>query len=459
MTTTSDVVARRVGAKRRILEVKPVLESFLDEMSLATDNLAKANLHQRVASHPEIVAAGLGLPEIASWFKRARQAARKKGVGSETSDVVPQVSGTSRYVGVVWNKQARKWKVQIAVNGALLHLGTFSNEEEAARKYDDHAALLNRPLNFAEVLAIPGQPAGAPIFKQAPPKSVRPTPPGFCSRPAELTSLTAAASSNNNEAWRESADSQHPFTLQTVAAAAAVKRAAATPMHAAVAQSPNALGGAGVEVGMSRLTDVAQTPQSCSRRAGTDTVKALRAKLKALGLPVSGPKAVLRQRLVEAEMSSAGNGNYDEGGGGRSIMNVDQRRDLSESRREDLGLGAVSGSSEGSGFCQRAAPLLQTEAGENGAGVVVGASAMWMGSTALRLLAPIFQAQLIDDLVEAVLPEEEPYEEPPRPSSPLNQDFPSSLGSLSPLHVMSPFVLPSPERIPGRSTAVSRALL
>ena len=55
----------------------------------------------------------------------------------------------SNYVGVTWDKQAKKWKAQITIDGNHNHLGYFVDEKEAARKYDEQAALLNKPIaNF-----------------------------------------------------------------------------------------------------------------------------------------------------------------------------------------------------------------------------------------------------------------------------------------------------------------------
>ena len=54
----------------------------------------------------------------------------------------------SRFKGVCWNKAARRWVVQSKVEGKQAYLGSFRNEEEAARCYDATAARLGRPLNF-----------------------------------------------------------------------------------------------------------------------------------------------------------------------------------------------------------------------------------------------------------------------------------------------------------------------
>lgn len=59
-------------------------------------------------------------------------------------------AGHSDFVGVTWHRQDQKWQAAIKVEGKSLHLGHFLDEHEAARKYDQHAARLGRPVNFPE---------------------------------------------------------------------------------------------------------------------------------------------------------------------------------------------------------------------------------------------------------------------------------------------------------------------
>ena len=63
---------------------------------------------------------------------------------------VPNVNPTSKYVGVKWHNQGRKWHAQIMIGGKRKHLGYFDDEKEAACKYDEQAALLNKPVNFPQ---------------------------------------------------------------------------------------------------------------------------------------------------------------------------------------------------------------------------------------------------------------------------------------------------------------------
>jgi len=42
---------------------------------------------------------------------------------------------SSQYVGVTWNKRARKWLAHIKINGKTKHLGLFTNELQASQAY------------------------------------------------------------------------------------------------------------------------------------------------------------------------------------------------------------------------------------------------------------------------------------------------------------------------------------
>ena len=67
---------------------------------------------------------------------------------SSSSSSSPSIR--SKFVGVTWLKKAKKWLVQIKIDGKKKSLGYFHDEKEAACKYDEQAALLNKPVNFPQ---------------------------------------------------------------------------------------------------------------------------------------------------------------------------------------------------------------------------------------------------------------------------------------------------------------------
>ena len=46
-------------------------------------------------------------------------------------------NGASKFIGVSWNKSAKKWQSSISINGKNKHLGRFTNELEASKSYQN----------------------------------------------------------------------------------------------------------------------------------------------------------------------------------------------------------------------------------------------------------------------------------------------------------------------------------
>jgi len=53
-----------------------------------------------------------------------------------------RITNSSGYKGVTWNKEAKKWKVQLGLNGKRHFGGYFDDLEEAAKAYNKHAKRL-----------------------------------------------------------------------------------------------------------------------------------------------------------------------------------------------------------------------------------------------------------------------------------------------------------------------------
>ena len=78
---------------------------------------------------------------------KAKQKKEQSHHHASSSSAWPSIR--SKFVGVSWNKQ-KKWKATIRIDGKDKHLGYFNDEKEAACKYDEQAALLNKPVNFPQ---------------------------------------------------------------------------------------------------------------------------------------------------------------------------------------------------------------------------------------------------------------------------------------------------------------------
>ena len=69
---------------------------------------------------------------------------------SSSSSSSSSLAIRSKFVGVSWDKVKKKWMASIRINGKTKNLGYFHDEKEAACKYDEQAALFNKPVNFPQ---------------------------------------------------------------------------------------------------------------------------------------------------------------------------------------------------------------------------------------------------------------------------------------------------------------------
>jgi hypothetical protein len=56
--------------------------------------------------------------------------------------------GSTRYAGVSWYSRSNNWRAHIRIDGKRTYLGSFTNKDEAAWKYDEAAALIGRSLKI-----------------------------------------------------------------------------------------------------------------------------------------------------------------------------------------------------------------------------------------------------------------------------------------------------------------------
>ena len=57
-------------------------------------------------------------------------------------EIIIDARHSSKYKGVTWNKDMRKWRTKICINSKVEHLGYFADEKEAAMAYDKAAKKL-----------------------------------------------------------------------------------------------------------------------------------------------------------------------------------------------------------------------------------------------------------------------------------------------------------------------------
>ena len=82
---------------------------------------------------------------IVTTAKAKTQNHHQVSSSSSSSSSLPR---RSKYVGVSWDKKMKKWRAEIKIDGKSKSLGLYHDEKEAARMYDEQAALLGRSVNF-----------------------------------------------------------------------------------------------------------------------------------------------------------------------------------------------------------------------------------------------------------------------------------------------------------------------
>jgi hypothetical protein len=97
-----------------------------------------------VPTKPPFAAESLVFPELSSGLASAETVQVK-----ELKQAVKGGRGaSSRFKGVRWEVRSNKWTASINRDGKSVHLGSFQDDADAARKYDQFAAPLGRDLNF-----------------------------------------------------------------------------------------------------------------------------------------------------------------------------------------------------------------------------------------------------------------------------------------------------------------------
>ena len=97
---------------------------------------------------------GRSRKKIANDKKGGKKVERKKTIvtaaKAKTQDhhQISSPRHSSKYVGIYWSKGMQRWAATIKIDGKKKTMGYYHDEKEAARIYDEQAALLARPVNF-----------------------------------------------------------------------------------------------------------------------------------------------------------------------------------------------------------------------------------------------------------------------------------------------------------------------
>ena len=121
-------------AQIKIDDKHKYLGLFDDEKEAARKYDDQATLYNRPVNFP----------------KHEGQEQAVKGSTPLDLSTVPGVTRRSKFVGVTWHKKAKKWETNIQIYGKEKYLGLFDDEKEAACKYDEHATIYNKPVNFPQ---------------------------------------------------------------------------------------------------------------------------------------------------------------------------------------------------------------------------------------------------------------------------------------------------------------------
>lgn len=69
------------------------------------------------------------------------------------ANIAPRENSSSKYKGVWWNKEKKKWTAETRINNKKKHIGHFETEEEAALAYNSHAARIYGEFAFINIIS------------------------------------------------------------------------------------------------------------------------------------------------------------------------------------------------------------------------------------------------------------------------------------------------------------------
>lgn len=122
-----------------------ILKPYLDSKGYFQVDLRKNNIRKSINVHKVVAMAFLnhipcGYLQVIDHrndIKTDNRADNLQAVTSRFNSYKTQGTYSSKYKGVYWKKDAKKWCARIRFNNKTCYLGYFSNEEEAHQAYQN----------------------------------------------------------------------------------------------------------------------------------------------------------------------------------------------------------------------------------------------------------------------------------------------------------------------------------
>ena len=139
-TNTMHSTMMNSGLQPPVLPMKPPSLAQAYSMSILNSGLSSPLRLPLPPPPPILMHAGPTAMAIHSGMQSSRPVKQRRAEWHDRR--------SSRYIGVGWVVKDQKWETKIRINGKKTYLGYFADEVDAAKKYDEYAAMDGRPVNF-----------------------------------------------------------------------------------------------------------------------------------------------------------------------------------------------------------------------------------------------------------------------------------------------------------------------